>query len=366
MTLIKTLSVAMIGTEHAHASGVMCELRQYENDIYYPGSSKLFNVVCYVDNNPTTKEHFENLKYLAYEEFDQTWQTLGLDALIIETEMDDLLTVADKYLEMCGLPIHMDKPTGYDEKFIDLMKKAESKDVPVSLGYMYRFNPAVIETRKILREDADNRGKKLPEQIGKVFQINCNMNFDGGDNTRKDMEKYPGGGLYVYGSHMLDLVYYFLGPPSDIHVIKKSADILVSNGCDNGLVVLEYANGTGIININLAAGNGYNQRSIVLYGDQGCIEIHPMEVGEENGADPSDIMQISTRYGADPKKAQADYKTSEKVNLSSYHFDRRYLYMMKNFAYLVNKDTKNILFDCDYEYEESLHELLLKIIKEEK
>lgn len=343
---MKTLNVAMIGTGHAHAKGIMHELRQYEN---YSADSKLFNVVCYVDNeeykDSSDKDFNEGIDFYTYDEFDEKWQTLGLDALIIETEMEDLLPTADKYLEMCGLPMHMDKPTGYDEKFIDLMDLAKEKNVPISLGYMYRFNPAVIETRKRL------------EDIGKVFQVNCNMNFDGGNDNRKDMEQYPGGGLYVYGSHMLDLVYYFLGFTENIHVIKKSVDTSISTGCDNGLVVLEYPNGTGVINVNLAAGNGYNQRGIVIYGYKGCIEIHPMEVGQEQDADPSDIMQISRREGK-----QADHKTSEKVDLSSYHFDRRYLYMMKNFAYMVNKETEHILFDCDYEYEKNLHELLLKMI----
>ena len=135
------------------------------------------------------------------------------------------------------------------------------------------------------------------------------------------------------------------------------------------MAVLEYPNGTGIINVNLAAGNGYNQRSITICGDKGCVEIHPMEIGQPDGLNDlsskeknavlSDIMRISVR-----ERDQADKDTSQKVDLSKdYVFDRRYLYMMKNFAYMVMGQKEKIYFDCNYTYEKELHNLLLEMIK---
>lgn len=190
--------------------------------------------------------------------------------------------------------------------------------------------------------------------------MNSNMNFDGSNYTRSKIHKYHGGGLYVYGSHILDLVYNFLGETDSMHFIQKNAfGDVKSEGCDNGLAILEYKHGTGTIGINLAAGNGYSQRGIVIYGDKGCAEIHPMEAGGSEGHDKTAVMSISTRCGSESTPF-----TSKPLDLSAYNFDRRYLYMMKNFAYLVkgNDYKDEIYFECDYQYEKTLHELLLKMI----
>lgn len=85
--------------------------------------------------------------------------------------MEELISTAQKYLDICKLPMHIDKPTGDDKKFLDFIDDAKDKCVPISLGYMYRFNPAVIEIRKILAADKKYRKNNQEDNviIGTVF-----------------------------------------------------------------------------------------------------------------------------------------------------------------------------------------------------
>ena len=104
---------------------------------------------------------------------DELLGTLGLQAVAIETSELNLTKYAMMALER-GLAVHMDKPGGIIlsdfERMIDYVKRNGSV---FHMGYMYRYNPAVIR----LKQQVDE-GK-----LGDIYSVEAHM--DCGQGTEK-------------------------------------------------------------------------------------------------------------------------------------------------------------------------------------
>ncbi len=68
-------------------------------------------------------------------------------------------------------------------------------------------------------------------------------------------------------------------------------------------------------------------------------------------------MTYAERDGKDEYKDKASY-----IDLSGYNFDRRYYYMITDFAYMIQRRFDKMIFQMDYEYEKKLHVLLMQAI----
>ena len=67
--------------------------------------------------------------------------TPGLRAVVVETEVKDLLSVAGRCVA-AGMHIHLDKPAGESlATFRGLLADAGQRGLTVQLGYMFRYNP---------------------------------------------------------------------------------------------------------------------------------------------------------------------------------------------------------------------------------
>jgi len=96
------IKVGQIGTKHAHASGKMDTLRQF---------SDLYEVVGVVEPDAQRRqqlaesETYRDLKWMSEEEL---LNTSGLQAVAVETEVRQLLPVAERCVA-AGMHIHLDK-----------------------------------------------------------------------------------------------------------------------------------------------------------------------------------------------------------------------------------------------------------------
>ena len=71
------------------------------------------------------------------------------------------------------------------------------------MGYMYRYNPAVLMMQDFLKKG----------WLGDVFEVHTVMSKVVAPATRKRLAVYPGGTMFELGCHIVDLVHGVLGTP---------------------------------------------------------------------------------------------------------------------------------------------------------
>ena len=141
-----------------------------------------------------------------------------------------------------------------------------------------------------------------------------------------------------------------MGYPKDVYTFIKQSnfDNIIVN--DNTFAFLEYEKGMAIASANCVDANGYGRRQIVISGSKGSIEIKPLE-------NPTKIT-YSARDGKDEYQDKA-----KPIDVSNYNFNKRYLYMIEDFARLIRKETQNLIFPVDFTYEKNLHRLLMEVLR---
>ena len=133
---MKKIKIGQIGIGHNHGEAKLLAVRKFP---------ELFKVVGYAEENERGIEKrgnnkgYEGLSRLSVEEvIEQS------DAVLIESDVWDLT----KYAKMCvnaGKHMHMDTPaSGTLEEYKYVLDTAKAKNLVVQLGYLYRYNPAVL------------------------------------------------------------------------------------------------------------------------------------------------------------------------------------------------------------------------------
>lgn len=204
---------------------------------------------------------YEGLKRLSEE---QLLNTPGLRAVAVETEVRDLLANAARCVG-AGFHIHLDKPAGADlGKFQQLLADADRQKLTVQMGYMYRYNPAVVMMREFLE-----RG-----WLGEVFEVHTVMSKVMGASTREELKEFEGGVLFELGGHIVDLVVGVLGKPDKVTPhIRGGAD----GFNDNMLAALDYPRATATVKSSGLEVEGGARRHFVVVGTEGTFHIQPLD-----------------------------------------------------------------------------------------
>ncbi len=256
---MKKIKIGQIGIGHNHGSEKMNTLRRL---------SHLYEVVGVVEDDPAWREKrsglkaYENLPWFTEEEL---FQIPGLEAVAVETEDPELVRTARRCAER-GLHIHMDKPGGETlPPFKELLDEYQRKNLAVQLGYMYRNNPAVEFCFKAARAG----------WLGDIFEVHAVMSRYDGDEYRNWLKKFPGGVMYIFGGHLIDLVISLLGRPDKVTAFQRSTR---NDGLfDNGLAVMEYPRATATIRTTVTEVDGMKHRRLIVCGTRGSVEVCPLE-----------------------------------------------------------------------------------------
>lgn len=206
---------------------------------------------------------------------EQLLNTKGLAAVAVETDVCDLVPTAARCID-AGLHLHLDKPGGESlPPFKRLIEAAGRRGLTVQLGYMYRNNPAAQFCQRAVREG----------WLGQIFEVHAVMSRYQPLAYRQWLGQFRGGSMYIFGSHLIDLVVSMLGKPDRITPFQRQthADVRVY---DNGLAVFEYPRATATIRAASLEVEGYRRRQLVVCGDQGTIDIRPLETFDVRPAPP--------------------------------------------------------------------------------
>ena len=323
------IKIGQIGIGHNHGAAKMLAIRKFP---------ELFQVVGYAEEKEAWIEKrgqlpaYQGLPRLTAEEV-----IAQSDAILIETDVWDLTKTAQRCVD-AGKHIHMDKPaSGTLAEFRHLLDTAREKNLVVQMGYMYRYNPAVQKCLELL-----DAGK-----LGEIYSVNAEMSAFDPASYKQWLSQFPGGGMYIFGCHLVDLIVRILGKPEKVHAFMKHTGLNGIDLPDNGLAVLEYPKALARIMQSAVEVNGWGRRQLMVSGSKGTVNIMPLE-------SPCKMtytdLEIADWYH-DDKKITVDVADLPK--------DCRYDAMVQDFyAYIIGEKENPYTYDHDY----AVQEVLLQIV----
>lgn len=332
---MKKIKIVQIGTGHDHAASNFYALTHELTDI--------FDIVGYVklDSEVEIPES-ERWGYRG-----RPWMTLDealaipdLDAVIIETFDLELVKYAQMFADR-GLHVFMDKPGSENVEDFERMLSTIKKNGKVfGIGYMYRYNPAVIETL-----DAIKNGK-----LGEVYAVEAQMSCDHNTQKRNWLGAFQGGMTFFLGCHLVDLIYTINGMPEEIIPYNTRTGIFGVNAKDYGMVLFRYKNGISFLKTTASEIGGFERRQLVVCGSQGTVEIKPFEWECKNFRITTTKREI---YRDEP-----EVRTNWQVKGEQKEFEPycRYTGMLIDFA---EKIRKGKMADEEFVREARVHRLVL-------
>lgn len=332
---MKKIKIAQIGAGHDHASACFKSVK------YLP---EIFDLVGYAVVEGDEAIYNRDIdSYKGYKKMtvDEILNYPDLDAVCIETEDRRLTEFAIKAAEK-GLNMYVDKPgSESDEDFDRLIDIVKEKKLVFTMGYMYRYNPAVMKVKEEIKE-----GK-----LGEIYAVEAQMNGIHDVAKRNWLANYPGGTLYFLGCHLIDLVYDICGMPEEVIPLSQPIGTDGVKGEDFGMAVFKYKNGVSFVKSTSVERGGFERRNLVVCGTKGTVELRPFEWLTKEPMPNIDSPQTTGVREAysDDWHQKAEYHTTPVYG--------RYDTMLRSFADYIHGVREN---PFDYEYERSLHKLILK------
>lgn len=254
------IKIGQIGTAHGHASGKMEVYRKSDD----------YEVVGIVEPSDPLRRAAE--RHAAYR--DIPWMTVeqllnvpGLQAVAIETEPRHLLAHAETCID-AGKHIHLDKPAGESlMQFRRILDTAARRHLCLQMGYMYRYNPAVMLMKDLLRKGF----------LGDPFEVHCVMSKVVDPVNRLRHGEYAGGMMFELGCHLIDIVVDVLGTPETVTSYRQHAGPQQDTLQDNMLAVLTYPRALASVKTSGLEVEGGSRRHFVLCGTEGTVHIEPLD-----------------------------------------------------------------------------------------
>lgn len=326
---MKKIKVGQIGIGHNHGESKMKAVRKFP---------ELFEVIGYAEENECwiekrgDRKGYEGLPRLSVEEIIEK-----SDAVLIESDVWDLTKYAKKCVD-AGKHIHMDKPaSGTLEEYKEVLDIAKEKGLVVQLGYMYRYNPAVLACFEKIRNG----------ELGEIHSIHAEMSTLHPKDARKWLTNFRGGGMYIFGSHLLDLIVYLLGEPKKITSFVSRTGLDGIDLEDNNLAVLEYDRALARVFVSSVEVNGFGRRQFMVGGERGTVNICPLE--------RPITMMYSDLSIAD--KTYEDRKIT--IPFEDHTASGRYDEMMQDFyAYMIGTKENPFTYEHDYLVQKVLNEIV--------
>lgn len=330
---MKKIKIGQIGIGHNHGSAKMEAVRKRPD---------LFEIVGFSEDDPAIFEErggkaaYEGLARMSREELIDK-----CEALLIETGVPNLTKTAMMCVDR-GKHIHMDKPaSGTLEEYKMLLDTAQEKNLVVQLGYMYRYNPAIMRCMDLIRE-----GK-----LGEIYSVNAEMSTYHAKWYKEWLTGFKGGIMYILGSHLVDLVVSILGEPEKVTSFFKHTKFEGIDFPDNNLAVLEYEKALARIFVSSVEVNGWGRRQLVVSGSKGTVSILPIENKTEMTYSDREIVEND----------YADYKIN--IPIDDVPPDCRYDTMVADFYDYIMGAKVN---PYTYEHEYKVQKVLVDICEADK
>ncbi len=252
------IKIGQIGTRHGHAWSVFSELRQVTDD---------YELVGIVENDPERRKaldgSFQDVKLISEE---QLLNTSGLQAVVVETEVQDLLPTARRCVE-AGMNIHLDKPAGENlNDFQKLLDEVQRRKLHLQMGYIYRYHTAFQFCYQAVADG----------WLGDVFEVHAVMSKKISPSSRKYVSRFARGSMFEIGCHVIDAMVRVLGKPAKTTAFARQTHPNQDQLVDNQLAVFDYPNAIASIRSSLVEYGGFERRQFTVCGEFGTFDLRPL------------------------------------------------------------------------------------------
>jgi predicted dehydrogenase len=188
-------------------------------------------------------------------------------AVAIEGRNHESLAMAQQAIA-AGKHIWLDKPPGDDwPAFQHLMHAAQTSQLQVQLGYMFRYSPGFAQISDWVRQGI----------LGDIFAIRAHMSTNVDITERTEQSRHEGGILFDLGAHMLDQIVWLLGRPARITtVLRNDATPQLPTYADNTAAILEFEHALAVIDI-AAMEPRPTARRFEVFGSRGSAILEPFD-----------------------------------------------------------------------------------------
>lgn len=328
---MKKIKLGQIGIGHNHGEGKMLAAQKFP---------ELFDIVGYAEEDEEwikQRGNFACYKSLPRLSIDELIEKS--DVILVECDVWNLTKIAKRCVD-AGKHVHIDKPaSGTLAEFELLLSTAKEKNLTLQMGYMYRYNYAIQKCMEMI-----NSG-----ELGGIYQIDAEMSTYHSSGYREWLKHFKGGSMYIFGSHLVDLIVSILGEPEKVYPFIKQTGFENVYSDDNNFAVLEYERAIAKITTLSVEVNGWGMRRFAVMGSKGTIEIKPIELDVK--------MTKSTIEFAE--NAYADMH--EKVDVQDVPTLSRYDEMMKDLYLSIVGEREN---PYSYEHELAVQRTLCRITGE--
>ncbi len=251
------IKIGQIGTGHAHARSVFSQLLKTDD----------YEVVGVVENDSERRQAlgnaYQGVKLISEE---QLLNTKGLQAVVVETEVEDLLPTARRCAD-AGMHIHLDKPAGENladyKKLLDDMQR---RKLHLQMGYIYRYHPAFQFCYQAVTDG----------WLGDIFEVHAVMSKKVGADSRKYLSRFAGGSMFEIGCHVIDAAIRVLGPPQQVTAYNRKTHPDQDPLVDNQLAVFDYPRAIASIRSTLVEYDGGRRRQFTVCGEHGTFDLRPL------------------------------------------------------------------------------------------
>ena len=328
----RPIRIGQIGIGHNHGSEQMRVMRKLTAD---------FEVVGVAEPDPGWRvRRGEDPAYQGLPWLDEA-QLLGMaevQAIAVETDVPDMVPTALRCLR-AGKHVHMDKPGSESlPAFREMLLEASERGLLVQLGYMFRCNPAMRFCIEAVRNG----------WLGRVFEIDAVMSRMASPEYRAWLAQFHGGAMYIFGGHLIDLVVAMLGRPERIVPFQCATRPELDRLHDNGLAILTYPGATAVIRTAVVEVDGFHRRHLVICGDEGTIEMRPIEPVHQAPVPPRLTLTLAQPRGPHP---------AGRSEIAFPVMGGRYDDQLREFAAMVRGEIAN---PWPPEHELMLHDCLLQ------
>ena len=323
---MKKIRLGQIGIGHNHGEGKMRAARKFPEP---------FEIVGYAEADGKWVEKRGRLEcYRDIPRMSEEELMGKCDAVLVETDVPYLTKTAKRCIDR-GLHVHMDKPvSGSLSEYEELLALAREKHLTLQLGYMYRYNPAINKCIDMIKSG----------ELGEIYRIDAEMSTYHPASYREWLKNFKGGSMYIFGSHLIDLIVTILGEPQAVHPFIKRTGFEGVYSDDNDLAVLEYERAQATVSTLSVEVNGWGMRRFAVFGSRGTVEIKPIEL---------DVHMIASTDSS--VNAYADIH--RELSVPDVPSGERYDGMMRDFYLSVTGEKEN---PYSYEHELAVQRVLMK------
>lgn len=321
----KPIRAGILGTQHSHVRGKLQAMKD----------SADYQVVSVCENDPAARSKaqkdalYGGLRFVSEEEL---LADKSIDLIVVECRVWEALNWGRKVINS-GKHLHLEKPPGAEwAPFRELVEEARRKKLLLQTGYMYRDHRGMCAAIEAAKNG----------WLGDVYMMRGTINSDRTPDGRAIEARYPGGGFFELGGHMVDRAVELFGRPKKVNSWLRHDTSIADTLADNNLVVLEYDRALAVIASAARMWGTDQHRSFELIGSDGSIMVQPAE-----GSRPR--MRVGLR------KAQGPYKAGwQEIDLGP---QPRFV---GDFQELARALKSGQPLKLGYDHELILHETLLK------